>query len=415
VLLLLCPPQKLKGDALTAFNMAVDFGVSVKEGIYENCLSDSDVIIDAILGIGAKGAPRGEVLDAINMINESDAYVVSADCPSGIDCDNGCVYGTAVRADVTVAFGYAKTGMLLYPARSHMGRLIVENIGFSPDAAKELDIKTQTIEACDFPKISDDDFKGKRGKILVAGGSEKYCGAALMSAAAALKSGGGLVTLASPHAEFSGAYPELIYERSDAISLASGFDAVVCGCGMCVTDSAKKLVERLVSEYCGTLVLDAGGIDCLAQNKGILKSKKCDIIITPHIGEMARFTGLSANEVMNNMPDIAKSAATEYNIIVVLKSASTVIAFPDGTTYVNLYGTSGMATAGSGDVLSGIIGSFAAQGMSAPKSAVNGVAAHALAGELAADAKGKHCMTATDIINGLSMLELKGCGIKNDA
>ncbi len=415
LLLLLCPADKLKGDALLAYEMALSFGVPVKEGTNDICFEQYDVIIDAILGIGAKGAPKGEALDAINMINSAEAYVVSADCPSGIDCDSGNVYDTAVKADLTVTFGYAKTGMLLYPARSFTGKLIIENIGFSPDAAKALDIKTQTVGSCSFPTIADDDFKGKRGKVLVAGGSEKYCGAALMASAAALKSGSGLVTLASPKALFYGEYPELIYASFSACEAADSYDAIVCGCGMGVTDSTKALVYKLVTSCTKTLVLDADGINCIAQNKEILKNKKCDIIITPHIGEMARFTELSSDEVMNDMAGIAKSVATEYNIIVVLKSASTVIAYPDGALYVNTHGTSGMATAGSGDVLAGIIGSFAAQGMSARDSAVNGVAAHSLAGELAADTKGKHCMSATDIINGLSLLELKGCEINNDA
>ncbi len=418
VLCLAGSPEKLNGDAKKAYDMAVSFGVNIVWGIDQNRIEKTEVIIDALLGTGTKGEPYGEIKEAIEIINKTSATVVSVDVPSGINCDTGAVYGTAVKADKTVTFGVAKAGLFLYPARSFAGEVVVVNIGFSPEAVERQNIKVKTIEGYCFPEIKPYHHKGNRGKVLVAAGSEKYSGAAYMSALSALKSGCGISTLLTPNLKYEGVSPELIYDTAHAengcfskeavskiLASAQKSDVVIAGCGIGVTDGTRTVIKTLVENCACPLVIDADGINCL--DKETLKNKKAEIIITPHIGEMARFLDLPVNNVNENMIEIAKTVAAEYNIIVVLKSASTVIASPDGRVYVNTYGTGGMATAGSGDVLAGIIGSFVAQGMPCFESGVNGVAVHALSGEYAAKTKGEHFMTATDIIEGLSVLERK--------
>ncbi len=423
-IVLACSVQQLSGDALCAFELALKFGVPVIEGINETArirIMYSDAVIDAVLGIGCKNAPEGAAEDAVRLINGCSAKIYSADVPSGINCDTGAVCGEAVSADETITFGYAKTGLVLYPARLYAGKVTVADISFSHAAARAQNINVQTIESYTLPRVEDNAFKGTRGRLLAIAGSTKYGGAAYMSSYAALRSGCGLVTLAYPKGvmcSYTNMCPELICREcasdggcfarksaSDITALTHSADAVIAGCGTGVTEGTRKIVHDLILNYDKTLVLDADGINCIASSKHILADKKCDIIITPHIGEMARFLGTSTKEISDNMIETAKNAAGEYNITVVLKSASTVIAMPDGRVYVNTYGTSGMATAGSGDVLTGIIGSFAAQGMSPTESAVNGVAVHALSGSAAEAKNGKHYMNATDIIAAMSSLD----------
>lgn len=424
VLCLVCPYEKLSGDAKAAYDMAVSFGVTVICGICDDFykrINNSDVIIDALLGTGCNFAPHGDIKTAICAINDASAKIFSADVPSGINCDTGAVCGDAVAADKTVTFGVAKAGLFIYPARKYAGEVTIANIGFSPDAVKAQNIKTQTIDSYGFPKINPDDHKGSRGKVIVAAGSEKYSGAAFMSAYAALKSGSGLVTLITPGQASMHNAPELVYDSAPCndghfdksagekiLSVAKNADVIITGCGTGTSDGAFSTLKTIVENSVCPVVIDADGINMLAQNKDILKHKNCDIIITPHIAEMARFVGTSPDKVSENMIEIAKTAAAEYNIVVILKSATTVIADQNGNVYVNTMGSGGMATAGSGDVLSGITGGFIAQGMSPIDAAVNAVAVHAVAGSEAALKKGEHYMTATDIIEGLSTVELKG-------
>lgn len=417
-LCLLCPPEKLKGDAKLAYDMAVSFGVKINND-FKKAIEKSHIIVDSILGTGITDAPYGDTKTAIEVINNSQAKVISCDVPSGINCDTGVVPGVAIKADKTVTFGVAKIGLFMYPSRSYAGEVKVANIGFSPEAIEKQNIKIKTIENYTFPEIEAHHHKGNRGKVLVVAGSEKYSGAAYMSALGALKSGCGISTLITPNLKYEGLSPELIYDTADSengsfsknavpkiVTSLKGYSAIVTGCGLGITQGTKEVVKAIVENATCPVVIDADGINIISQNKEILKNKKSPVIITPHIGEMARLVNKTIDEVSENMIEIAKTVASEYNITVVLKSASTVIASAQGEVYINTFGTGGMATAGSGDVLSGIIGSFVAQGMTPFESAVNGVAVHAKAGMYAADTKGEHFMTATDIIDGISRGEL---------
>lgn len=398
--------------------ISTDFGVPIADD-YQSAIKGADVIIDAMVGIGLKGPLKEQFQKAIECIKEN-AYVVAVDVPTGIDADTGAVNGTAVKADVTVTFGFAKTGLLLYPARKYAGEIKVSSIGFSKQAIDDLKIDTYCKEDFIFPKTSVDAHKFSKGAVSVVAGCEKYQGAPYMSAVAALRTGCGIVTLYHPTKQnYTAICPELISvscQSDDGVFAKSSIPeiidaikkskAVVLGCGLTVTEQTKELVSGIIKNYEGVLVLDADGINCITPE--ILKEKKCEIIITPHIGEMAKLTGVTTKEVSDDMIRIAKSIANEYIINVVLKSASTVVATTSGDCYINTLGNCGMATAGSGDVLAGIIASLCAQGFSPKESAINGVLLHAKAGDLAAQLKGEHFMNATDIIEQISTLDMKG-------
>lgn len=385
-------------------DIAKKFGVPVTND-WETAIKNADIVVDAILGIGAKGDPRPPFADVIDLINQKD-FVVSVDVPSGINADTGTVASSFVTADKTVTFGYAKAGLMLYPARKYTGEITIKEIGF----ATNLDTNIYTTNKIALPASPPDAHKFQKGSVAVVAGCEKYTGAPYLSALSALRTGCGIVTLFHPSTEnYTAICPELISVKCkskdgvfaydsipEILSQIQKANAVVLGCGLSVTDSTKKLVAEIIRNYKGTLVLDADGINCITPN--ILKEKNCQIIITPHIGEMARFLGTTAQEINNDLIGIAKKTADEYNVTVVLKSASTVVASPCGEVFVNTLGNCGMATAGSGDVLAGIIGSLCAQGFSQKESAVNGVLIHSISGDFAKKDKGEHYMNATDII-----------------
>ncbi|MBQ7075922.1 MAG: NAD(P)H-hydrate dehydratase [Clostridia bacterium] len=385
-----------------SLKIAQSFGVPVTCD-WETAIKRADIVVDAILGIGAQGEPKPPFDRVIDLINQKE-YVVAVDVPTGVNADTGTVASSVVKAEKTVTFGFAKVGLMLYPARKYAGEIIVKEIGFM---AKDLETNIYTTKEITLPEVQPDAHKFQKGSVAVVAGCEKYMGAPYLSAVSALRSGCGIVTLFHPTTEnYTAICPELISVKCksengvfsfDAIpEILSGIEkakAVVLGPGLSVTDSTRALVTEIIKNYKGTLVLDADGINVITPN--ILKEKTCEIIITPHIGEMERFLGTT---VTDDLTGIAKKTADEYNVTVVLKSASTVVASPNSSIFVNTLGNPGMATAGSSDVLAGIIGGLCAGGFSPVESSVNGVLIHSIAGDRARDKKGEHYMNATDII-----------------
>ena len=387
--------------------IAKSFGVPITCH-WEKTIDEADVIIDAILGIGAQGEPKEPFNRVIDLINQKD-FVVSVDIPTGINANTGEVASSVIKADKTVTFGFAKVGLMLYPARKYAGEIIVKEIGFM---AKDLKTEIYTTDQIRLPKSQPDAHKFQKGSVAVVAGCEKYMGAPYLSALSALRSGCGIVTLFHPTTEnYTAICPELISVKCknengvfsckaipEILSQIEKAKAVVLGPGLSVTDNTRKLVAEIIKNYKGTLVLDADGINAVTPN--ILKEKNCEVIITPHTGEMSRFLGTALS---GDIIGIAKKTAQEYNVTVVLKSASTVVASPNDCVFLNTLGNCGMATAGSGDVLAGIIGSLCAQGFSPRDSAVNGVLIHSLAGDRAKDKKCEHYMNATDIIEEIRL------------
>ncbi len=424
-IVLLCQAKTLSGDAKAVYEYAVNVGINVVEGFNEKAkklIKDSDVIIDAILGIGAKGQPKGVFMDAIEYINKLDKYVISVDVPSGANADNGNIEGCAIKAKETVTFGIGRLGLMLYPAKEYAGKVTVKSIGFAPKAIEKAKVNFATVEYVNQNNIPDDCHKGSVGKTLVVAGSQGMTGASYLASLSALKSGSGVVSLCIPYSlnnilEQKTTEIMTIPVADNGVTMtanakdvilknAEKYNCMVIGCGIGNNEEVTELVNQVVKYAKCPLVIDADGINCLEKEN--LKSLNNNVVITPHIGEMARLTGINAEYIKNNLLEVAINFAKEYKVAVVLKCATTVIAFPNGKGYVNTYGNKGMATAGSGDVLAGIIGSFIAQGEQFETAVINGVCVHSMAGDKASDKYGFRSMSATNIIECISDVLMEG-------
>ncbi len=414
-------------------------------------LGSPDLIIDALLGTGAEGNPRPPMDLAVDWVNSQGVPVVACDIPTGVSANTGYVHKPCVQADLTVTFGFAKIGLFSYPGRMFAGEIIVENLGFPADLVKGPDIeddgptcyggkgkkiggdgkgepvpvlaRAMCLEDARklLPKRRADHHKGLSGHVTVIAGSLGMAGAAVLSAKSALRSGAGTVTLLCPgsvwHVCVSMAPEVMVVPCGDSDTFASSPEtlntvefytqkagALVIGPGWgrgCVQTEFLKEILPLASKK--TCVVDADALFALKQLGGLsyLAGSQGRFILTPHLGEMARLIGLSIDDLEKDRPGNARKASTESNSIVCLKGAGTCIASPLGQLFVNTSGASCMATAGSGDVLTGTIAALAAQGLSPLDSARVGVFWHGLAGEAVCSSKGSVGVLAGDIIECL--------------
>lgn len=421
VLVLVANEDELSGDAKTNFDIARKIGVPIEIGLTDSskqAILNCEVVIDALLGIGTASNPRGEIAQAIEIINNANKIVFAVDVPSGINSDTGEVYIPCVKANFTVTFGLYKIGLVCYPAREYAGKVKVCDISFAQKAIDDENIKVNIIEETHLPLRTQNTHKGSFGRVFALAGSIGFTGAAYLTVTAAMRTGCGLATLGIPYSLNSILEQKLtevmtlpLVDNDGVLSKDSlcgikraigSSDAIICGCGLGNNEDIYEIVAELVKTSKIPIVLDADGINVLMGHTDILKGKNCEIVITPHIGEMARITGLSIDYVKSNALLVAQTFANEYNIVTVLKSAHTIVALPNGEAYINIYGNSGMATAGSGDVLAGIIGSLIAQGVLPSKAATNGVYIHSRAGDIAAQKLGEHSLLATDILESIS-------------
>jgi len=416
--------DNLSGDALINFNIAKSIGVPIEIGITDTAkeyIKNCDVIVDALLGIGVKSEPYGDIKTAITLINGANKPVFSVDMPSGISADTGEIFGECVQADVTVTFGLYKIGLACYPARAMAGEVVVRDISFAPGAIESQNIKVNITDCIKLEKRMQDTHKGSFGKAFVLAGSAGFTGAAYLSSTAALKTGCGTVTLGIPKslnpimeqkltevmtlplADNKGVLcAEALPEIDVAIKKS---DVIICGCGLSNNSDISEIIAYILKNAKVPVVLDADGINALKGNLNLLKN--ANAVLTPHIGEMARLIDKDIQYVKNNTLTVAQSFAAEYNVVMVLKNAHTIIALPDGNTYINIFGNAGMATAGSGDVLTGIIGGLIGEGLPPSTAAVYGVHIHAKCGDAAAQEVGQRALTATDILNNITNLEKK--------
>ncbi len=412
-LILLCNESELKGDARLMYDTAKSAGVHIINGFNEDakkCLQKSEVIIDGILGIGCNGKPDEYYTEVINYINDLDKYVIAIDVPGGVNASNGNVCGAAVKCRKTVTFNVGRLGLCLYPSKDYAGEVCVRNISFVPDAIDDAKISVREVEYRK-TEIKNDCHKSSVGRVLLTAGSVGMTGAACIASMSALKCGSGVVTLCVPKSlngimeqkltevmtipldDVDGTVSAQAWEK---VALESAkYDCLVMGCGLGNNENTREFVNKVLNNVKCPVVLDADGLNVL--DKNVLKNVKNNLVITPHIGEMARLTGLEAEYIKSNLCEVADDFAKEHNVAVVLKCASTVVAFPDGDVYINTIGNSGMATAGSGDALAGIIGSCVSRGTDFKCAVVNGVYIHSAAGDIAAEKYGKSFMSATDI------------------
>lgn len=420
--LLLGSPSDVNGDAKTNLDILAKTGLPVKsiESASEvKCaLAQSHAVVDALFGTGLSGEIRGLAAEIIQTINESGRPVAAVDIPSGLDADTGKILGTCVKADCTVTFALPKIGLLTYPGAEYVGRLIVGDIGIPQQLFDEINFQLTGSEwvADRLPARPPNAHKGTFGTTLVIAGSSGFIGAGVMASEAALRVGAGLSTLAVPASLQDLAASKLTEvmtrglpetesrsfsaEALDAaLKLCEKATAVVLGCGLGTHPSTCEFVEQFVRSTNKPLVVDADGLNCLS--KDALQGTHGDLIITPHPGEMARLLGTTAEHIQSNRIDAAREAANRFRCITVLKGARTLIADPSGNVFINPTGDVGMATGGTGDVLSGAIGGLLAQGMTLRDAAVCGVYIHGMAGEMASSLIGAAGMLAGDLLDTL--------------
>jgi len=422
--------KALSKDCEAQYKMALKFGVPVE---FRDSLTTRDLhgstVIDAVFGTGLSRPVQGKIARIFELINSLDVPVVSVDIPSGISSDTGEILGEAIKADCTVTFGLPKRGHFLHPGAEYTGRLFVEDIGFPDNLLTEdkLRVGLMTKETVSglIPPRPRYSHKGDYGHILIVAGSKGKTGAALMTANACLRSGSGLVTLAVPESlmeVFQGRVTEemtlplpddgigtLSSKAIDVILnfTAQKFDVIAIGPGIGVSYDTEKVVMELIQRTTIPLVIDADGINSISRaigNRqgtiGLFKKAKAPIILTPHHGEMARLLQ-GSREVEKNKIDMAISFSKETGAYLVLKGVPTIIAEPEGSAFINTTGNPGMATAGSGDVLTGIIASLLGQGSNPFNASLFGVYLHGLAGDCAAEIKGERSLIASDIIDFL--------------
>ena len=385
-----------------------------------------ELIFDALLGTGVTRPASGAFSEAISFINQySKSSIISVDIPSGLASDHDQPIGPAVKADLTVTFTAPKPANVLPPACDHSGKLVIASIG-SPEEL--INDSPSQLYLIDPPMISSwlagsrrapHANKGDAGKVLVVGGSRGKTGAVCLTGAAALRAGAGLVTIATSEScrpvvaaqSILECMTEALQETPNgAVSeaalnqlrmLEEDRDVVALGPGLGSTEeSTRLLVRQIVSSRKRPFVIDADGLNALAPWKEITGSGELPLILTPHPGEMSRLAGKPIKEILSSRVDTARSFATEHKVVLVLKGSRTLVAMPGGAVYISPTGNEGMASGGTGDVLTGIIAGLLAQKPDDPEgAAVAGVYLHGLAGDIAASRRGIRAMIATDIID----------------
>lgn len=378
-------------------------------------LPEYDIVIDALFGTGLSRDVEGEYARAVDMINACSNVVVSVDMPSGVSADTGAALGTAVRADATVTFGYNKLGLMLFPGKEFAGELTVADIGFCSEAVRELNPPMYFMpeDVKEIPARMESSNKGTYGRTLVIAGSEEMSGAAYLAAAAAYRTGVGLVEIFT-HKSCCGVLRTLLPE-----AIVTGYDdesaerllgarlgrasSVIIGPGLSTGRTAERIVKKTLAEAEQPLIIDADALNIISRDINILKTCRGTAIITPHIGEMARLSGRERGEISSDAVGSAKAFAAENNVICVLKNSVTVAAEPAGRkrVYINNSGCAAMSKGGSGDVLTGVIAGMLALRVEPFSAAAMGVYVHGLAGEAAAAGRGGHALLASDMLEQL--------------
>ena len=385
-------------------------------------VKEADILVDGVYGTGFHGQLDKNIA-AVFSIGTS-AYCIAVDVPSGGNAAEGTVTNGIFKADETITFGYIKTGMSQFPLKKYCGKITIADIGLPEGvlSAIEGERKYYRIERNHLaffpPKRERDSHKGCFGNVLIIAGSSSMRGAAAFAALGALRSGTGLVRLASvekcidsasvlaPEATYiemeCDDYGHMLFDpnREPVLEAMNKAKAVVIGCGMGVTQDTIELTKFVTENASCPVIIDADGINCIASDIDILLKKKTDIIITPHAGEMARLLSCDTSMINDNRIVVAEKYAEKYGITVVLKGAGTIVANSHSTA-VNHTGNAGMSAGGSGDVLAGMIGSIISQGVGIFGGACAGVYLHGLAGDIAAQKMGMEAMLPRDIIDNL--------------
>lgn len=436
-------PEEMRGDAATNLERYRSAGRELRLArnpseweAQRDSLAKAHVILDALLGTGLRGPVEGFLAQVIEYVNgivkndESRAYVIAVDIPSGISSDTGEVLGTAISAQATVTFTAPKIGQIKAPGADHAGQLIVVNIGSPPELIEECSVSTlRWLEPSEFTRLrfrrpyATNTNKGSYGHALIVAGSRGKTGAATMAGWAALRSGAGLVTVGTPETEVAtvGArVPEMMVAPVAATAagtiarsalssgqleeLQKGKTVLAMGPGLTTNPETVEVVHNILRDTALPMVLDADGLNAFAGRGDTLKQHAAkSMVVTPHPGEMARLVGCAVPEVQRDRIGVAKHAASNWNSHVVLKGHETVIASPSGTVWINSTGNPGMSTAGTGDVLTGMLAGFAAQFEKRgwDDTVCVAVYLHGLAGDIAVAKTGEPSLMATDVIEAI--------------
>ena len=411
-----------------------------------------DFALDAVLGTGARGEPEGLAAAAVQALRELDergTRVVAVDLPTGVNADTGAIARRTVRADLTVTFGAPKRGHFLYPGRAFAGALEIVDIGLvsgdADPAGFPFTLATEEEIALLLPQRDPRAHKGSVGRVLIAGGSPGLTGAVTLAARAATRSGAGYVQCAVPAGlndifevklteEMTlpmpqGAGRTLAAAAAEVIlKHAAGVDALVVGSGLSRDAGAVELARRLVAESPRPVVLDADGLNAFQDRTGLLSSARAAYspsapqgqartarVLTPHLGEMSRLTGLAPAELEARRMDSCRDWAMKWGCVLVLKGAPTVTAGPDGYATVNPTGNPGMATAGMGDVLTGVVAALLAQGLAPYDAARAAVYVHGLAADHCARSIGPVGFGAGDVAEALPRVFATLCRLRDAA
>ena len=416
---LLSDEGKISGTARQAYETIIRLPITIyrdfNQADLHHHLSHCQLIVDAILGTGLERTVSGSYRQIIEAINESRKPVLSLDIPSGIHGDTGEVLGAAVRAEATITFGLPKLGNLLYPGYAHGGKLFVSHISFPPQLYQQDTIAASLNIPITLPPRNEMGHKNSFGRLLCIGGSANYYGAPVFSCRAFLKAGGGYARLAAPrsiipflavkssevvfHPQKETDSGSLAYSNKDKLlDLAQLADVLVIGPGLSSEAETQECALYLCAEVNKPIIIDGDGITAISKQPSILQTRSAPTILTPHLGEMARLCKLETAQIEKDKINILIQAAASLKAYIVLKGAHSLIAYPDGKLYINMSGNDGMATAGSGDVLTGIIAAMIGLGLPPSEALRIGVAVHGAAGDLAAQVIGKDGMTAEDIL-----------------
>lgn len=405
--------HKLSPETQIQLGIINQYKVPVFEEIPNNIYT---VVIDALFGIGLSRELQGQAAELVKKMNSLVAAKVAVDIPSGISADHGHVMGAAFYADITVTFAFPKVGLLLYPGYEYAGRIVIMDIGIDHysfrDARPNMHILTKE-DLHMLPQRSVNGNKGSFGKVLIIAGQKNMAGAAFLSGKAAAVTGCGMVkvfTVEENRTIIQTLLPEAILETwstneeqmSSKLTQAMAWaDVVVAGPGLGVSEQTKLQVELALAQQQIPVILDADALNVAAADLQLLQNHQAAIVITPHLGEMSRLQGQTIAEIQKDPLAAAKKMTQEYGVICVLKDARTITAVPDGNIFINCSGNNGMATAGAGDVLTGIIAGLLAQQTKPENAAALAVYLHGAAGDYMADETGTYGLMASDIISGL--------------
>ncbi len=385
-------------------------------------LGEFDLIIDAVLGTGLSGDPKDVAQKTIELLSKSHVPILAVDIPSGINSNNGATYTTSPKAAATATMGYLKRGLVMNDGKENSGDIFVVNIGMPTDLAALAKVNTFIVNCDDvrkfLPRRKAETHKNEVGKIFGLVGSVGLTGAGIMVGQAAMRAGAGAVVLGIP-SELNTIFESKLTEvmtlplpqtRDGSLSLAvllqiqknlEWADVLVAGPGLSRNQETSQMLVKLLRGYAGKAVLDADALNAIVDQPEILLETHADLILTPHHGEFSRLSKITPFEIAKNRVEVARRYARDNQVTLVLKGSPTVIASKDGKVFVNVHGNPGMATAGMGDALTGIIAALLSQKLEPLNAAIAGVYLHTVAGDVGLESKGEFSLTTTDVIESL--------------